>query len=54
MKAHRLATQAARGTQQIDQAQALIEQALAPDRPMSAWMRRSLGLLQTNPSQGRH
>jgi hypothetical protein len=54
MEAHRLATQAARSTQQIDQAQAIIEQALAPDRPMSAWMRRSLGLLQASPSQRHH
>jgi hypothetical protein len=50
---HRLATEAARSTQQIDLAQAVIEQALAPDHPMSAWMRRSLGLLQANPSQRR-
>lgn len=46
--------QAARSTQQVDQAQAVIEQALALDRPMSAWLRRSLGLLQANPSQQRH
>ena len=52
-EAYRLATQAARSAQQIDQAQAVIEQALALDRPMSAWMRRSLGLLQANPIQRR-
>ena len=43
-EAHRLAIDAARITQQIDQAQATIEQVLAPDRPTSAWMRRSLGI----------
>ena len=43
-EAHRLATEAARTIQQIEQAQAIIEQVLSPDRPMSAWMRRSLGL----------
>ena len=43
-EAHRLATEAAKTTQQIEQAQATIEQVLAPDRPMSAWMRRSLGI----------
>ncbi|MCG3188966.1 MAG: hypothetical protein LKCHEGNO_01208 [Burkholderiaceae bacterium] len=53
VEAHRLATEAARSTQQIDRAQALIEQALAPDRPMSVWMRRSLGLPQANPSPQR-
>jgi len=53
MEAHRLATEAARSTQRIDQAQALIEQALAPDRPMSVWMRRSLGLAQASPSPQR-
>ena len=28
----------------FDQAQATIEQVLAPDRPMAAWMRRALGI----------
>jgi hypothetical protein len=41
---HRLAIEAARTTQQIEHAEAFIEQVLAPDRPMSTWMRRSLGL----------
>lgn len=44
LEAHRLATEAARTAQQINQAQATIEQVLAPDRPMSAWMRRALGI----------
>lgn len=54
MEAHRLATEAARSTQQIARAQAFIEQALAADRPASAWMRRSLGMLQANPSPQRN
>jgi tetratricopeptide (TPR) repeat protein len=48
-EAHRLAIEAARNAQQIDQAQAIIEQVLAADRPMSAWMRRSLGIAPTSP-----
>jgi hypothetical protein len=43
-EAHRLALEAAGTAQRTDQAQATIEQVLAPDRPMSAWLRRSLGL----------
>ena len=43
-EAHRLAIEAAKSTQQIEQVQATIEQVLAADRPMSAWMRRSLGI----------
>ena len=43
-EAHRLAIEAARMTQQIEQAQAAIAQVLAADRPMSAWMRRWLGI----------
>jgi tetratricopeptide (TPR) repeat protein len=43
-EAHRLAIEAAGHTQQTEQAQAAIEQVLAADRPMSVWMRRSLGL----------
>ena len=50
-EAHRLAIEAARTTQQSDEAQATIEQALAPDRPMSAWMRRSLGIAPAAPIQ---
>ena len=41
---HRLAMEAAGTTGQFDQAEATIEQVLAADRPMSAWMRRSLGI----------
>lgn len=43
-EAHRLAIEAAANAQQTEQAQVTIEQVLAPDRPMSAWLRRSLGL----------
>jgi tetratricopeptide (TPR) repeat protein len=43
-EAHRLATEAARTIGQIDQAQAIVEQVLSPERPMSAWMRRTLGI----------
>ena len=43
-EAHRLATEAARTTQQTELAQTAIEQVLASDRPMSVWMRRSLGI----------
>lgn len=42
--AHRLALEAGRGEQQTEQVQAAIEQVLAPDRPQSEWMRRSLGM----------
>ena len=48
-EAHRVAIEAARTAQQIEQAQAIIEQVLAADRPMSAWMRRSLGIAPTSP-----
>lgn len=50
LEAHRLATEAARTTEQLEQAQASIGQVLAPDRPMSAWMRRSLGIATTSPA----
>lgn len=54
MEAHRLASEAGRSTGQMDLAQTSIEQALAPERTMSAWMRRSLGLSPaTTPSPGR-
>ena len=53
-EAHRLAIEAARTNQQIDQAQTTIEQVLAPDRPMSAWLRRSLGLTSTQPPTRKH
>ena len=49
-EAHRLALEAARTAQQLDQAQAAIEQVLAPERPMSAWMRRSIGIPASTPS----
>ena len=51
-EAHTLALEAARTAQQIDQAQATIEQVLALERPMSAWMRRSIGIpASTSPAQ---
>lgn len=53
LEAHRLAIEAARTTQQIDEAQASIEQVLAPDRPMSSWMRRSLGIAPSTPTNRR-
>lgn len=40
--AHRMALEAA-AAQQTKQAQATIQHLLAPDRPMAAWMKRSLG-----------
>ena len=43
-EAHRLAIEAAAESQQTEQAQATIDKVLAQDRPMSAWLRRSLGL----------
>lgn len=43
-EAHRLATEAADAAHQRDHARATIEQILAADRPMSAWMKRSLGM----------
>lgn len=43
-EALRLAIEAARTAQQTEQAQATIEQALAPDRAMPPWLRRSLRL----------
>lgn len=49
VEAHRLALEAARSTEQTDQANAFVEQTLATDRPMSAWMSRSLGIAQTSP-----
>ena len=54
LEAHRLAIDAARTTQQVDKAQATVEQVLAPDRPMSAWMRRSLGIPPATPIPQRH
>lgn len=43
-EAHRLAIEAAGNAQRSAQAQATIEQVLTPDRPMSAWLRRALGM----------
>jgi hypothetical protein len=45
-EAHRMANEAAAAAQQTQQVRASIEQVLASDRPMAAWMRRSLGLAQ--------
>ena len=43
---HRFATEAAAKTQQTQQARTSIEQVLASDRPMVAWMQRSLGTVR--------
>lgn len=53
-EAHRLTIEAASTTQRTDQAQATIEQVLAPDRPMSTWLRRSLGITPLSPATARH
>lgn len=53
LQAHRLATEAAGTAQQTDQAHAMIGQVLATDRPMSAWMRQSLGLQPSPPAARR-
>lgn len=53
-EAHRLAIEAAGNAQQTEQAQATIEQVLAPDRPMSAWLRRALGIAPDAPETRRH
>ena len=45
LEAHLLAIDAASTTQQTEQAHATIGQVLAPDRPMAAWMKRSLGIV---------
>jgi tetratricopeptide (TPR) repeat protein len=45
LDAHRLAIEAATVTEQTEQAHATIEQMLATDTQMSAWMKRSLGSL---------
>jgi hypothetical protein len=44
-EAYRMAIEAATVTEQNEQAHATIDQVLAPDRPMSAWMKRSLGIV---------
>jgi hypothetical protein len=43
--AHRMAIEAAFITQQNEQVHATIGQIFTPDRPMSVWMKRSLGLV---------
>jgi hypothetical protein len=53
VQAHRLAEEAAHSAQQLDEAQAIIEKVLAAERPMSAWMRRALGLPQADPGPRR-
>jgi len=53
-EAHRLAIEAARTTQQIDQAQATIDQVLSAGRPESAWLRRALGIEPDTSATGRH
>ncbi len=53
-EAHRLASESARTTGQLDLADATIEQALAPDRPMSAWMRRVIGIAPGSPATRPH
>ena len=52
-EAHRLAIEAARNAQLGAQAQASIEQALAADRPMSAWLRGALGIASSAPAPRR-
>jgi hypothetical protein len=46
LEAHRFAIEAAAETQQTQQARTSIEQVLASDRPMVAWMQRSLGIVR--------
>jgi hypothetical protein len=52
-EAHRLAMQAAASAEQSAQAQTAIEQVLAADRPMSAWLRRALGIASSAPAPRR-
>jgi hypothetical protein len=44
-EAYRMAIEAATATEQTEQAHAAIDQVLASDRPMSIWMKRSLGIV---------
>ena len=46
LEAHRFAIEAAAVTQQTQQARTSIEQVLASDGPMVAWMQRSLGTVR--------
>lgn len=52
--ANRLAIEAAGIAQQSAQAQATIEQVLAADRPMSAWLRKALGITTSASAPPRH
>lgn len=52
--ANRLAIEAAGIAQQSAQAQAAIEQVLAADRPMSAWLRKALGITTSASAPPRH
>lgn len=52
--AHRLAIEAAGIAQQSAQAQAAIEQVLTADRPMSAWLRKALGITTSASAPPRH
>ena len=45
LEANRFAIEAAAETRQTQQARASIEQVLASDRPMAAWMKRALGIV---------
>lgn len=49
LEAHRFAIEAETATQQTLQARESIEQVLASDRPMAAWMQRSLGIGRRPP-----
>jgi hypothetical protein len=53
-EAHRLAIEAARTTEQVDRAQAIIDQVLAPDRPVSASMKKALGIAPNAPASRPH
>lgn len=53
VQAHRLAEEAAHSAQQLDEAQAIIQQVVASERPMSGWMRRALGMPRADPSPQR-
>ena len=43
--AYRMAMEAAAGAEQTKQVRASIEQVLASDRPMAAWMKQTLGIV---------
>ena len=51
--AYRLATEAARCANQVGQAEAVIKQVLAQDRPTAQWMRQSLGIEAVPPGRSR-